>query len=436
MEIVLTADVLAKLCGELADKTERGAALYLQHDKAGNRFLVRSWESAQSKDVVAANEFEITFAPQFLTRISRAARTKGMALGVLHTHPSGTHFFSKADDLAEQKLLNFMAERNGGLPTFAFVLCEGRLLARVFGTFDLLPIRVVGPRIVEFNAELQEEPPHERFDRQTRAFGIDGQRVLNRTAVAIVGLGGTGSVLAQQLAHLGVRKFLLIDADVVEESNLNRVVGTTPESVGQYKVDVSAGLISAINPAADITRQAISVMTEEAKALLCNADCIFICTDSHTSRAFVSEFSYQYLVPAVDVGVSVSATAGIVNAITGRTQMIGPGMPCLLCCNALNANRIRQELMTPAQRAADPYFIGDAVKQPAVISINSTMVSLAVSMFLSAFTGVPANARWLSYDGMSGTTRPLATSPDPDCEVCGADGVVAAGDSRTLTLIS
>ena len=55
--------------------------------------------------------------------------------------------------------------------------------------------------------------------------GSDSDATLWRLRVAIVGLGGGGSHIAQQLAHVGVGKFVLIDPDVVEDSNLNRLVG-------------------------------------------------------------------------------------------------------------------------------------------------------------------------------------------------------------------
>jgi molybdopterin/thiamine biosynthesis adenylyltransferase len=363
------------------------------------------------------------------------ARNSGRSMGLLHTHPAGAGAFSITDDRAETQLADFMQARSGGLAIFALVLCQGILLARAFGTKSLLPVRVVGSTVRGLEDPGENPGSAERFDRQVRAFGANGQQVLNRMSVAIVGLGGTGSVLAQQLAHLGVRRFVLVDPDVVETTNLNRVVGASENSVGSKKVDVSNSLIANIAPSAEVVTISTSVITETARKHLCQADCVFLCTDSHTSRAFVSELAYQYMIPAIDVGVSVSASSETVSAITGRTQMIGPGLPCLLCCNAVHSHRIREELMSPAQRAADPYFIGDAVKQPAVISINSTMVSLAVTMFLSAFTGVPSKARWLTYDGIGGAVRPLATSSDPDCAVCGTHGVLALGDSRKLSFV-
>ena len=80
---------------------------------------------------------------------------------------------------------------------------------------------------------------------------------------------------------------------------------------------------------------------------------------------------------------------GAVNAITGRTQMLAPGLPCLLCTSSINADAVRKELMSPEQKTVDPYFTGEGEPQPAVISINGTICSLAVTMFLAAVVGIP-----------------------------------------------
>ena len=90
--------------------------------------------------------------------------------------------------------------------------------------------------------------------------------------------------------------------------------------------------------------------------------------------------------------------------------------------------------MTEQQRAADPYFNEGGERQPAVISINSTMVSMAVTMFLGAFTAIPVEARWQSYDALSGKVRPLSAKSDKACGVCGEDGVLGRGPSKDLSL--
>ncbi len=90
------------------------------------------------------------------------------------------------------------------------------------------------------------------YDRQIRAFGEEGQAALARLRLGVVGLGGTGSVVVQQLAHLGVSDFLLVDPDAVETTNLNRTVGSTPKSVGESKVSVAARMIRSIRPDARV----------------------------------------------------------------------------------------------------------------------------------------------------------------------------------------
>ena len=58
----------------------------------------------------------------------------------------------------------------------------------------------------------------------------DSEIVLSRSGAALVGLGGGGSQVAQQLAHIGLGNFLLIDPDIVEDTNLTRLAGATSET--------------------------------------------------------------------------------------------------------------------------------------------------------------------------------------------------------------
>jgi molybdopterin/thiamine biosynthesis adenylyltransferase len=434
-ELVLTASQFSFLRESLNDEVERGAVLYFHVDSSGHRYLLHSWEIATPSDVLFSSNSEITFASQFLTRCTRHARERNLALGILHTHPAGAPFFSTVDDDTEAKLADFMYRRSASLSPVSLVLCEGFLLARLFGKFVNIPVRVIGNDIEVLRPYKLDHEFGQKYDRQVRAFGVDGQKILEQVSVAIVGVGGTGSVLAQQLAHLGVKSFLLIDPDVIELSNLNRVVGSSASSLMQPKVSVAKSLIEAINADAKVVTHINSALSEQARKLLCQTEAIFMCTDSHSSRAFLSELCHQYLIPGFDVGVSITASNGGVKAVTGRAQMVVPEIPCLLCSNAINYSRIREELMTPAQRAADPYFNEEAVTQPAVISLNSTVVSLAVTMFLGAFTGMPLSGRWLTYDGMKGFVKALGTTRDPECPVCGDHGVTALGDSRKLSFL-
>ena len=436
-EIVIGAPTFRALSTGLSAEAERAAALYLSYDAESDRYLVRSVEIADELDRLSATEIDITLCPLFLTRITRRARDRGWHLALMHTHPHGCADFSIIDDHAERDLAQFMHARNPTRQTFSMVLCGDKIKARRFGTSETISVRRIGPDVAISRDDASDpDNNRERYDRQVRAFGVKGQAALRRLTIAIVGLGGTGSLAAQQLVHLGVGSFVLIDPDVVEQSNLNRVVGAVAVSLGQNKVNVAADLIGQVNPRAQITRCAKSVISEEARRLLCSADCIFICTDSHVSRAFLSEFCYQYMIPGFDVGVSINAMDGTIRAITGRTQMLAPGLPCLLCSNALDARIIREELMTPEQRAADPYFNdGEIWAAGSHISKwhNGIVVHHDVPLCFYRNTG----ARKMAILRRAERNRAaLSTQPDPECAICGAEGLTASGDSRVLTLLA
>lgn len=433
-EIVIAENFAHDLREAFNRPTEWGGALFLQANSIGDRLLLHKLEIAGATDVLAASQTEVSFSPQFLTRVTREAKRTNTALALIHSHPDGHLYFSPTDDHTEQGLVEFMQRRNPGHDSYSCIWCGDQVIARKLGSQALLPVRIVGAETkINFPGGVSED--FSTFDRQIRAFGKDGQAKLSKLQVAIVGLGGTGSVLAQQLAHLGIKNYVLIDDDTVDLTNLNRVVGTGSNSLGRKKVDVAGEHIKSIRPDSLVEICNSSVVSNVAFELLCRVDCVFVCTDSHSSRAFLSEFSYQYLIPAFDIGVSLSADAGVVTAITGRTQMIAPGLPCLLCSNALSMQKIREELMSPEQRAADPYFNGDGVVQPSVISLNSTLVSIAVTMFMGAYLGVPTHPRWLSYDGIAGKLRPLTSKCDPECHICSSQGIVGAGDSRRLSML-
>jgi len=173
-------------------------------------------------------------------------------------------------------------------------------------------------------------------------------------------------------------------------------------------------------------------LPDDVARRLADVDFFFCCTDSHGSRAVLSQLAYQYLVPCIDTGVSITVQQGRISHITGRVQMLAPGLSCLTCAGLLDADAVRRDLMTDYERQADPYFIGAHEPQPAVISLNGTVVSLAVTMFLAAVTDGPAEARYQLYNGITGMVRAVMNTPDPTCIVCSPNGALARGDEWPL----
>lgn len=96
----------------------------------------------------------------------------------------------------------------------------------------------------------------EQFMRTGLLLGEEGIRKLNQSTVAVFGIGGVGGFAAEALARSGVGHLVLVDADVVSESNINRQIIATHRTIGKSKVQVMKERIEDINPEAQVeTRQ-------------------------------------------------------------------------------------------------------------------------------------------------------------------------------------
>jgi hypothetical protein len=89
-------------------------------------------------------------------------------------------------------------------------------------------------------------------------------------------------------------------------------------------------------------------------------------------------------------------------------------------------------MMTAFERQADPYIQGERQPAPAVMSLNSTVTSLAITMMLSVVTGIPVRARHVLYNGIASTLRVVRAQPKTDCYICSRSGSFARGDSWPL----
>jgi molybdopterin/thiamine biosynthesis adenylyltransferase len=314
------------------------------------------------------------------------------------------------------------------------VVSEGGYAARIVGQGTPVRVFEVGAnRRILYDPNMSTEVDDlSQYDRQVRAFGIDAQVRLAQLKVAIVGLGGTGSVVAQELVHLGVRNFLLIDPDHVDHSNLNRLAGSSADDIAKLKVEVAARYIRDVNPNAAVECLAENVMRARVARRLADVDFFFGCTDSHGSRAVLQQISYQYLVPAIDIGSTIVVDRGRVTHVLGRVQMLAPGLACFTCSGLLNPNEVRRDMMTNVERLADPYIVGAREPAPAVMSLNATVASLAVTMLLSAITSIGGNARYLLYNLLGSSLRPVAPVQQPNCFICSRSGALAHGDDALL----
>jgi molybdopterin-synthase adenylyltransferase len=421
------------LCGD----SERCAVLFGTRSKRSDgqlRVLVREVEFPQEAEYTTQSAVEARLSPMFVARVAKRAAKDRLSLIFVHTHldrrlPS----FSQTDDGGEQALQTFLRNRAIEGDHAALVLSEGGMRARLLGSDHELRVVVLGSkRRVAFDPNVDTLPTDIAFDRQVRAFGAEGQRELEKLRVAIVGLGGTGSIMAQQLVHLGIRKFILIDPDEIETTNLNRVVNAARTDLHANKAAVAGRYVQAFDSRVSIEVAAGDVARDSVARRLIDADLIMCCTDSHGSRSVIQQVAYQYMIPCIDMGSTIVQSDGEVKGIYGRVQLLAPGLPCLWCSELLNAAEVRRDMMSDAERKLDSYIVGSPEPAPSVISLNGTVVSLAVTMLLGVAVGAPLDATRLMYNARSPALRAIRGQPKPDCFICSKKGALAWGDHRPL----
>lgn len=263
----------------------------------------------------------------------------------------------------------------------------------------------------------------ERFSRQILAFGKEGQTRISKVKVGIVGLGGIGSFIVQMLAYLGTREFLLIDDDIVEESNLNRLIGATIEDVKNKtpKVEVARRLIYSINPDVKVNLLFANLRTEEAIDSLSEIpQIIFGCVDNDSARLILTELASAYNKTLIDSAVEIIISKDY-QEFGGRVIVAQPGDFCLICAEEIDLEVAREELESQKEklyRQALGYGLGKAVPSPAVVSLNGTIASLAVTEFLMLVTGLRQPQRRITYKGMRGVFRESLDEKKPNCIIC------------------
>jgi molybdopterin/thiamine biosynthesis adenylyltransferase len=237
-----------------------------------------------------------------------------------------------------------------------------------------------------------------QLDRQS-FLGLHSHKRLAEVQVGLIGLGGGGSHVAQQLAHVGVGGFVLVDPDHIESSNLNRLVGGTHEDIAQRraKTEIAARLIRSINPDVRIEEH-VSKWQEAIERLKC-CDLIVGGLDSVIAKDDLDRFCRRFLIPYIDMGMDVHTMAGGRYLIAGQVALVLPGSPCLRCMGIVT----EEGLIAEAQK------YGAAGGNPQVVWPNGLLASAAVGLavqMICPWNDQLGRGALLEYDGNKHTLRP------------------------------
>ena len=307
------------------------------------------------------------------------------------------------------------------------VVDNGHVVARSFesnGATEAMEVRTVGKTLSTPNSTpVQSEA---WFARQELALGRSGQARLRQVRVAVIGLGGIGSVVTMQLAHLGVGELVLIDGDVVEASNLSRIVGARQDDVARTaKVEVARRYAESLGFSRVETIP--NYLGTEHEALLASCDVIFSCVDRQLPRALLNQIAYRYLVPTIDLGTVFRVDeSGFMTSDAGRVVVIGPGRPCLSCWGHIDPHALRIESLAATDREAlarEGYIEGAHEAQPSVMAFNTLVAGAGVMEFMrlvTAFAGAQSPPNRMAFSFSEGTVKRNALVGNGECRICGA----------------
>ncbi len=228
--------------------------------------------------------------------------------------------------------------------------------------------------------------------------GMAGQRRLVGSRVLVVGAGGLGSPALMYLAAAGVGTIGVVDADVVETSNLQRQIVHSDGDVGRLKTESAAETVARVNPQVTVVRHDVRLDSTNAIEVLRDYDVILDGTDNFPTR---------YLVNDACVLLGKPHVWGSIFRFDGQVSVWwAEHGPCYRCV-----------FPEPPPPGAVPSCAEGGVLGVLCAAIGSVQVTETVKLLLGI--GEPLIGRLLIHDALRQTWDTLTVRRDPACPMCG-----------------
>src|SRR5881396_1054703 len=253
---------------------------------------------------------------------------------------------------------------------------------------------------VELHAGL-DAPRRARYSRHLLIpeVGEQGQLKLLDSKVLLIGAGGLGSPASLYLAAAGVGRIGIVDADVVDESNLQRQIVHSTERLGEPKVDSAKRAVEALNPDVEVVAYKERLTSENIERILADGwDVIVDGADNFPTRYLVNDASVWHGVPVVH---------GSIYRFEGQVTVFNPHEgPCYRCL-----------FPTPPPPELAPSCAEGGVLGVLPGIIGSIQANEALKLALGI--GEPLIGRLLLFDALAATFDEVKLRRDPACPVCG-----------------
>ena len=375
-------------------------AILLCSRRAGNRvhrLLVRKIVPVPYTDCPIRKPDMVGWSTDLLPALLEEANAEGWSVVKIHGHGDAYRAFSPVDDGSDKELFPSVAGWfDADVPHGSVILLQdGHAFGRVVSTDGVFTpmerIMVVGDDVqIDFDNAGAVLPLEAFTDRHARAFGEATTRLLRRLTVAVVGVSGTGSPLVEMLFRLGVGRLLLIEPDVINEENLNRIIYATRADIGRLKVDVGGDAIERAGLGTAVVRIPKYISDREVVEAIAEADFIFGCMDGAEGRNVLNRLATCYLLPYIDLGVKLLADGtGTIEEVSTAVHYLQPGLSSLSSRGVFTPDDVLADSLRRtnpeeyARRRRERYIVGVEEARPAVISVNFFAAAMAVNDFLA-----------------------------------------------------
>lgn len=434
-----------------ADNKERVAFVICGRSKVNEveeRLLTKEVFILSDGDLLISEPNKVSWENRHFISILKKAESKNFSIVLIHNHPEEVSSFSDVDDEGEFHLFKLAYNRNGGDKIHASLIMmpDGNLIGRVWRSdLSIKPInkiRIIGKMIkLNYRNRTGDYKSPEIFNRQQLAFGNSLIQDLSKLKISVVGAGATGSATSLLLTRLGVGELCIIDKDIIEESNLNRLHGAKISDVDNYKVDVLKKHIDDIGIGTTVSIVKEWVSHENCINHLKTSDIIFGCTDDNAGRILLNRFAYFYLTPVIDMGlvISVKKDSFELENLQGRISYLFPGSDCLVTQGNINMsiayseNLRRNDPENYKKLKEEAYVIGEGNPSPAIVTFTTIIASMAVNELLNrvqGFNPLAMNAPHKLFFFHRGIEIFPENIPDNECRICGNSNYWGRGDMQ------
>ena len=359
--------------------------------------LITSVISPESEDRFVHGNATVT--GKYILRGAQLAQRDESGLVLLHSHPEADRwqFMSEPDCDTESGYANLVREMTG-LPLVGMTVATGNQtwsarfwnigVGRQVGCTHSTNVRVIGDRLAVSWNEFLRPPlrPTKRHLRTVSAWGEEYQADLARRRVLVVGAGSVGLDVVVRLAASGLCNMTVMDFDIVQYHNLDRLIGAKPRDAKLLRpktfVAQREGAGAATAEKAQIEVSELSVCEPEGLRLALDHDLIFSCVDRPWPRAVLNALAYSDFIPVIDGGIGIDTfNDGRMRNATWRSHVIRPMRPCMSCNRQLDLGQVipdREGLLD------DPEYLAGTGRSDVPTNQNVAPLSVNVAASLLA----------------------------------------------------